>query len=92
MTALTLASGQRSETKDTGDAHGTVKYRVQLDLPPRSMDRLNALKRKTEAASYAEVVKNALQIYEALIAETEDGKQFLTRDKDGVMTPIRLFL
>ena len=92
MTALTFASGQRSETKDTSDAPGPVKYRVQLDLPPRSMDRLTALKRKTEAGSNAEVVKNALRLYEALIAETEEGKQFLTRDKDGVITPIRLFL
>jgi len=92
MTALTLASGLRSEAKATSDSRSTVKYRVQLDLPPRSMDRLNALKLKTEAASYAEVVKNALQLYEALIAETEEGKQFLIRDKEGVITPIRLFL
>jgi hypothetical protein len=92
MTALTLASGLRSEAKATSDNRGAVKYRVQLDLPPRSMDRLNALKLKTEAASYAEVVKNALQLYEALIAETEEGKQFLIRDKEGVITPIRLFL
>ena len=50
------------------------------------------LKLKTEASSYAEVVKNALQLYEALIEETESGKQFLTRDKDGVVSPFRLFL
>jgi hypothetical protein len=68
------------------------KNRVQLDFAPRSMDRLNALKAKTEAASYAEVVKNALRLYEALIEETEAGKQFLVRDKDGVVAPFRLFL
>jgi sulfur relay (sulfurtransferase) complex TusBCD TusD component (DsrE family) len=65
---------------------------VQFDLAPRSYARLQALKAKTEAASYAEVVKNALQIYEALIEETESGKQFFMRDKDGVMAPFRLFL
>jgi hypothetical protein len=37
-------------------------------------------------------VKHALQLYEALIEETEDGKQFLTRDRDGVVSPFRLFL
>jgi hypothetical protein len=47
------------------------------------MERLNALKVKTEATSYAEVAKNALPLYEALIEETEDGKQFLVRDKEG---------
>jgi hypothetical protein len=68
------------------------KDRVQLDFAPRSMARLNALKAKTEASSYAEVVKNALRIYEALIEEAEGGKQFLVRDQDGVVSPFRLFL
>jgi hypothetical protein len=71
---------------------GVKKNRVQLDFPPRAMARLNALKTKTEASSYAEVVKNALQLYEALIEEDESGKQFLTRDKNGVIAPFRLFL
>ena len=68
------------------------KNRVQLDFAPRSMERLNTLKAKTESMSYAEVVKNALRIYEALIEETESGKQFLMRDPDGVVSPFRLFL
>jgi hypothetical protein len=37
-------------------------------------------------------VENALRLYEALIDETEDGKQFLVRDKNGVVAPFRLFL
>lgn len=37
--------------------------KVQLDLPKGAYDRLVALKAKTEAASYAEVVKNALKVY-----------------------------
>jgi len=52
----------------------------------------NALKVKTEASFYAEVVKNALHPYEALIEETESGKRFLARDKDGVVSPYRLSL
>lgn len=95
MTTLTLRSG--TATDEVGDqAQDTTKAlkknRVQLDFAPRSMERLAMLKIKTEAASYAEVVKNALQIYEALIEETESGKQFLTRDKDGVVAPFRFFL
>jgi hypothetical protein len=68
------------------------KYRVQLDFAPGAMERLNKIKVKTEAASYAEVVKNALRLYEALIEETENGKQFLVRDQDGVVAPFRFFL
>lgn len=48
---------------------GTVSQEIptntllQLDLPKGAYDRLVALKAKTEAASYAEVVKNALKVY-----------------------------
>lgn len=95
MTALTQASGavNKSEAQDRPQEKAKVqKNRVQLDFAPRSMERLNTLKLKTEASSYAEVVKHALQLYEALIEETESGKQFLTRDQNGVVTPFRLFL
>jgi hypothetical protein len=93
MTTLTLASDAHGEADDrTAQRPKAQKNRVQFDLPPRSMERLNALKAKTEAASYAEVVRNALGLYEALIEETESGKQFLVRDKDGTISPYRLFL
>jgi len=94
MTALTRVSGTPdTKAQDTPQQKAKVqKNRVQLDFAPRSMERLNALKVKTEASSYAEVVKNALRLYEALIDETEDGKQFLVRDKNGVVAPFRLFL
>lgn len=57
--------------------------RVQFDLPEKSMARLQELKSKTEAASYAEVVKNALRLYEALIQETQAGNKFLVCDSAG---------
>ncbi|MDR3530016.1 MAG: hypothetical protein P4L90_05610 [Rhodopila sp.] len=92
MTSLTFSSSLASDADDRPDAKPKVpKNRVQFDLPPRSMDRLNILKLKTEAASYAEVVKNALRLYEALIEETESGKQFFVRDESGTMSPYRLF-
>jgi len=93
MNDLTVAPGAASKAKKPAEDRGKlVKNRVQFDLPPRSMERLNTLKRKTEATSYAEVVKNALRLYEALIEETEAGKQFMVRDAAGVVSPYRLFL
>ena len=78
---------------DRPDAKAKLpRNRVQFDLPPRSMDRLNVLKTKTEASSYVEVIKNALRLYEALIEETESGKQFFVRDENGAMIPYRMFL
>jgi hypothetical protein len=65
--------------------------RVQFDLLVRSMERLNSLKLRTEAVSYAEVVKHALRLYEALIEETESGRQFFVRDENGILAPYQLF-
>lgn len=92
MNALTLASGAASGKSKAKVDQKVKKDRVQLDFAPRAMERLNALKAKTEASSYAEVVKNALRIYEALIEETESGKKFLVQDKNGVVSSFRMFL
>ncbi len=95
MNVLTIASGAtEKDVKEQPQDKVTAakKSRVQLDFAPRSMERLNTLKSKTEASSYAEVVKNALRLYEALIEEAENGRQFLVRDKNGTVSPFRLFL
>jgi len=63
-----------------------VTERVQPELPQASFDRLKKLKDKTEAASYAEVIKNALRLYEALIAEAEAGNNVCIRHADGCET------
>ena len=66
--------------------------RIQFDVSSKAMERLARLKEKIEANSYAEVVKNALRFYEALILETEKGSQFLVRDKDGKIEPFKMFV
>jgi len=66
--------------------------RVQLELPPQAMERLQQLKDKTEAASYAEVIRNALRLYEALIQEADRGAEFQVKGPDGVAVPYRIFL
>jgi hypothetical protein len=73
-------------------ARGDGKTRVQFDLPARSMAILTELKEKMDAASYAEVIKNALKLYDGLITEVERGGEFMLRDKDGNVTSFRMFL
>jgi Arc/MetJ-type ribon-helix-helix transcriptional regulator len=71
---------------------GMVKKttRVQLELPESSMERLKALREKTEATSYAEVIKNSLRLYEALIKEAEGGNQLCIKNADGSETSYRV--
>lgn len=66
--------------------------RVQLEMPPQAMERLQRLKDKTEAASYAEVLRNALRLYEALITEAERGAELSVRSPDGTVTPYKVFV
>lgn len=64
--------------------------RVQMDMPPKSLERLKRLQDITEAASYAEVVRNALQLYEALIEEVQGGAKIFAR-RDGKSYPLQIF-
>lgn len=48
------------------------------------------MREKTEAASYAEVVKNSLRLYEALIKAAEGGNQVCIKDKDGAEISYRM--
>jgi Ribbon-helix-helix protein, copG family len=64
--------------------------RVQLELPESSFERLKNLRDKTEASSYAEVMKNALRLYEALVAEAERGNEICVKQSDGKETSYRM--
>lgn len=66
--------------------------RVQLELPDRSMQRLISLKDKTESASYAEVIKNALRLYEDIILQYDNGNEFVVRNtKTNADTSYKIF-
>ncbi|HVP83942.1 MAG TPA: ribbon-helix-helix protein, CopG family [Rhizomicrobium sp.] len=73
-------SGERSTT------------RVQLEMPPQAMERLQRLKEKTEAASYAEVIRNALRLFEALVEEHSKGAEFALKQPSGETVAYKIFL
>ena len=57
-----------------------------------AMERLQRLKEKTEAASYAEVIRNALRVFEALVQEHENGAEFSLKRPDGETVAYKIFL
>ena len=75
MTALSIASGFHPADRARQTVKTAQKNRVPRDFAPKAMERLNALKAKTEAP----------------IEETESGKQFTINDKAGTVAPFRLF-
>ena len=66
--------------------------RVQLEMPPQAMERLQRLKEHTEAASYAEVIRNALRLFEALVEEHEKGAEFSLKRADGETVAYKIFV
>ena len=73
-----------------GDAEPKRIHRLQLELPMASFERLKRMRDKTEAASYIEVLKNALRLYEALVDEAEAGNTVCIKQKDGDETSYRM--
>ena len=53
--------------------------------------RLDALKAKTQADDYAEVLTNALKLYEALIERHEAGKPLYQRTDTGDYVEFPIF-
>jgi len=54
--------------------------RVQMDMAPLTLGRLQRMQRRTEAASYGETIRNALLLYEQMLDATKDGGTIVVRD------------
>lgn len=65
--------------------------RIQMELSKASVERLKSLKETTEAASYAEVTKNAYRLYSRMVHLHDEGNEFLIRNKNGELERIELF-
>lgn len=79
----------RGETAEKRDDSTT---RIQLDLTPQAMERLNRMKELMEAASYADVIRNALRLFEASLAEHRSGSEFTLKRATGEMTAYKIFV
>src|SRR5689334_10636035 len=45
--------------------------RMQFEFSPEAVERLNYMKERTDASSYAEIVRDALRLYEWFIKQDE---------------------
>lgn len=86
-----VIDGTRDENKKEANKGLARTARLQLVLPERSVDRLETLKDATEAASYAEVIRRSLRLYEGFLAETQEGGQLVMKRKDGTEIEVPLY-
>lgn len=59
------------------------KERVQFDFFPEALQRLDSIKDKTEAATRAEVIRNALKVYEWLVNDLDPDSTIKVLDKSN---------
>lgn len=60
-----------------------VKERLNLALPTASMASIDNLQDMTDAATTSEVIRRAIKLYEAIVANQKAGKQLVFRDPTG---------
>ena len=61
----------------------TNKQRVQFDFSPEALQRLEDLKEKVDATTKAEVIRNALKIYEWFATQIDPNSIIEVKDQEG---------
>ncbi len=64
-------------------AKANTKQRVQFDFSPEALKRLEDLKEHIDASTKAEVIRNALKIYEWFVIQIDPEYVIEVQDKAG---------
>ena len=65
--------------------------RIHISLSPEAQKRLADLVKATEAASTAEVIRNAIRLYEYFLQVKIEGEDIYTRTPDGELKKLVIF-
>jgi hypothetical protein len=85
---VTSKTEDRTKTED----RRTEPKRIQFEFSADAVERMNRMREQTDASSYAELVRNALRVYEWFIQQEKGGYDIgLVKDETLVKT-IKLFL
>ena len=57
-------------------------------MPQTARDRLEQLREDTEAETLAEVIRNALSLYDTILKETRSGNQLMIQEPDGSLARV----
>jgi hypothetical protein len=68
-----------------------MAHRVQMDLTDQSFERLKKLKKRVDAASSSEVMKEALRLYDYLTDMDINGARFFIEERGRTQMEVKLF-
>lgn len=77
----TITEERRGETK-----------RIQFEFSAEALQRLNKMRDQTDAASYAELVRDALRVYEWVIDQQRAGNDIGVVKDDILVKTVRFIL
>ncbi len=60
--------------------------RLQFDVTPEALEKLDALKKEAGATTRADLVRNALRLYEWFLQQKSNGNEILIRKGDELVT------
>jgi hypothetical protein len=83
-----MSGMSNTKRKPTKTPPARERVRITLDLSSAGYDRLQRLAQASGVSS-ATVLRQALQLYEFVVNETADGRNFKSVDKHGKETDIR---
>ena len=72
-----------------------TKQRVQFDFSPEALKRLEAMQERLDAPTKAEVVRNALKLFEWFTAQVDPNSIMEIQDQDGKVQyriPVKVLL
>ncbi|WP_108879782.1 hypothetical protein [Anderseniella sp. Alg231-50] len=87
------AKRPRTRSKGLRRKPNGEKYKIQIQLGDRAKDRLFALVEETEVESAAQVVRDAVRVYDILVEEiVSNNNELFLRDKQtGQEVRLKLF-
>jgi hypothetical protein len=80
------SKGEPTTEKGTGSDAGT-RHRVQLDFSKTAFQRLNSIRERADVKTTAELVRNALRLFEWYMEQREGGYKIQVT-KDGQIKEI----
>ncbi len=60
--------------------------RLQFDVTPEALEKLEELKKKAGATTRADLVRNALRLYEWFLSQKSDGNEILVRKGEELVS------
>jgi hypothetical protein len=81
---------EETSPSDTDKKRVAKRVRMTVDFPPRTAERLDKLRELTGASTYAEVLRNALALFEIVAEAQERGASISVEGPEpGVKETIR---